>query len=114
MTKTVKSLQKDVDTWIRTYGKRYFDVKTNTLILMEEVGEFARLISRRYGEQSFKKVIPESEVKTRIEEELADIFFVSVCLANQLKIDIEGIMEENIKKKTKRDRYRHQKNEKLD
>ena len=110
---TIKELQTKVDNWIKDYGVRYFDEKTNTLILVEEVGEFARLISRKYGEQSFKKTTDEKEVRAKLKDELSDVIFVCTCLANQMNIDITEIMQANILKKTDRDAERHLKNDKL-
>lgn len=110
---TFNDWQKEVDTWINDIGVRYFDVKTNTILLMEECGEFARYIARVHGEQNFKKPITDREAKDEMESELGDIFFVLTCLANQMDISIERILEENMKKKNKRDRDRHHRNEKL-
>lgn len=105
---TIATWQKTVDTWIKTYGVRYFDVKTNTLLLSEEVGELARLIARRYGEQSFKQNVSESEADRRIADEIGDIYFVLTCIANQLDIDLSTVLDKNIAKKTERDADRHQ------
>ncbi|HKK87708.1 MAG TPA: nucleotide pyrophosphohydrolase [Saprospiraceae bacterium] len=110
---TFNQWQKEVDGWIRDVGVRYFDVKTNTILLMEECGEFARYIARVHGEQSFKKTRSDEEAKMEIQSEMADIFFVLTCLANQMDISIEDILKENIKKKTWRDKDRHQANKKL-
>lgn len=110
---TIKAWQRKVDVWITEFGVRYFDVKTNALLLSEEVGEFSRLIARGYGEQSFKKEISNEEVKIRIAEEMADIIFVTTCLANQLDIDLTHELEKNIEKKTNRDKVRHINNPKL-
>lgn len=110
---TIKLAQEIVDNWIKDYGVRYFDEKTNTLILVEEVGEFASLIARKFGEQSFKKPLTDVEVNNRIKEELADTFFVLVCLANQLDVDLEDALNQSIQKKTKRDKNRHIDNSKL-
>jgi NTP pyrophosphatase (non-canonical NTP hydrolase) len=110
----IKELQDRVDSWIKTYGVRYFDEKTNTLLLVEEVGEFSRLISRKYGEQSFKQEISEKEIAEKIEDEIADIVFVITCLANQMEIDLEKCIIKNINKKTNRDHSRHLTNRKLD
>lgn len=110
---TIAGLQEKVDNWIKNFGVRYFDVKTNALILAEEVGEFSKLIARRYGEQSFKKEISDENIKKKISDELADIIFVSVCLANQMDIDLEQAIEQNFEKKTTRDHMRHKNNEKL-
>ncbi len=105
--------QKKVDNWIKTYGVKYFSETTNTLLLVEEVGEFARLIARKYGEQSFKKNISDEELKEKIADEMSDIFFVLTCLANQMEIDLEKAFEKNLEKKTKRDNKRHINNPKL-
>lgn len=110
---TIKGWQTKVDEWIKEFGVRYFDVKTNALLLSEEVGEFSRLIARSHGEQSFKKNLSEKEVKNRIAEEMADIIFVTTCLANQLEIDLTEELEKNIMKKTNRDNTRHHNNPKL-
>jgi len=105
----IKAAQKIVDDWIKEYGVRYFDELTNTAMLMEEVGEVARIMARRYGEQSEK----ESDKNKDLGEELADVFFVLICLANQTGIDLEEAMLKNLEKKTKRDATRHKENEKL-
>lgn len=97
-----------VDAWIRTVGVRYFNELTNTAILMEEVGELARVMARSYGEQSFK----EGE-SPNLEEEMADVLWVLVCLANQTGVDLESAIEASFCKKTERDRERHRLNEKL-
>jgi len=104
----IKDWQKKVDDWIKTYGVRYFDVKTNTLLLSEELGEVSRLIARRYGEQSFKKETDMNDVDDRIAEELGDMLFVLTCICNQLSIDLEQVVEKNLRKKTSRDASRHQ------
>lgn len=98
-----------VDKWIKKYGVRYFNELTNTAILMEEVGELARIIARKYGEQSFK----ENEDEYQLGEEMADVLFVLICLANQTNTDLEKEFLEKMKKKTKRDKKRHLKNKKL-
>lgn len=108
---TLKEYQKSVDEWIKKYGVRYFDVKTNMILLVEEVGELARFIAREYGEQSFKK--DELHVQKLIENEMGDILFVLTCLANQMQLDWEEIVRENFEKKTKRDTERHFNNPKL-
>jgi len=105
----VKDLQKEVDKWINTIGVRYFNELTNMTILTEEVGEVARIISRKYGEQSFKK----GEEDADLGDELADVLWVLVCLANQTGVDLETAIKKNIEKKTKRDIDRHQNNTKL-
>ena len=109
----INEWQEKVDLWISNYGVRYFDVKTNTILLMEEVGELARLIARIYGEQSFKQAISDLEQKKMLSEELGDIVFVLTCIANQTGIDLETTLAENLKKKTLRDGERHHRNPKL-
>lgn len=106
---TITDAQKIVDEWIKTKGIRYFNELTNTAILMEEVGEVARIMARKYGEQSFKK----SDEAVNLADELADVFFVLICLANQTGIDLTKALEANLEKKTKRDGQRHLNNEKL-
>jgi NTP pyrophosphatase (non-canonical NTP hydrolase) len=106
---TLEKIQKDVDDWIKTYGVRYFNELTNTAILMEEVGEFARIMARRYGDQSSK----ESDLECSLEDEMADILWVLACLANQTGIDLTEAFKKNMEKKTKRDNTRHLENEKL-
>ena len=105
----IKSLQQTVDDWIKEHGVRYFDEMTNTAILMEEVGEVARIMARRYGEQSEK----DSDKNKDLGNELADVLFVLVCLANQTGIDLEEAIRKNFEKKTIRDSERHKNNEKL-
>ncbi|MFT5858601.1 MAG: NTP pyrophosphatase (non-canonical NTP hydrolase) [Flavobacteriaceae bacterium] len=105
----IKTAQKIVDDWINEYGVRYFDELTNMAMLTEEVGEVARIISRRYGEQSEK----ESDKNKDLGDELADVMFVLICLANQTGIDLEEAMKKNLEKKTKRDSTRHKENKKL-
>jgi len=105
----IKEAQKIVDDWINDYGVRYFDEMTNTAMLMEEVGEVARIMARRYGEQSEK----ESDKNKDLGEEIADVMFVLICLANQTGIDLEEAMMKNLEKKTKRDATRHKENPKL-
>lgn len=105
----IKEVQKIVDDWIKEYGVRYFDEMTNTAILMEEVGEVARIMARRYGEQSEK----ESDKNKDLGDEMADVLFVLVCLANQTGVDLEEAVRKNLEKKTKRDHSRHKENEKL-
>ena len=109
----IKEYQQRVDNWIRDNGVRYFDEKTNTLLLMEEVGEFARLVSREFGEQSFKKKDEPGDMKEALADEWADILFVLACLANQTGIDIEEAIDRNFEKKTNRDKDRHKGNNKL-
>ena len=110
---TINDAQKTVDEWINTIGVRYFNELTNTAILMEEVGEVARLMARIYGEQSFKKTEDISDVKAALADEMADVLFVLVCLANQTGIDLTDALKKNLDKKTKRDKTRHLENEKL-
>jgi NTP pyrophosphatase (non-canonical NTP hydrolase) len=106
---TLKEAQQIVDNWIKTNGVRYFNELTNTAILMEEVGEVARIMSRKYGEQSFK----ESDKKVDLGDEMADVLFVLICLANQTGIDLTQALQQNLNKKTNRDKDRHHNNEKL-
>ncbi len=109
MDYTLEECQKLVDDWIRTVGVRYFSELTNTAILMEEVGELARIMARQYGEQSFKK----SEKDLDLGEEMADILFVLMCLANQTGIDLETAFKKSMEKRTHRDKERHSGNPKL-
>ena len=106
---TLQQAQKDVDTWIKTTGVRYFHELTNLGILMEEVGELSRIMVRTYGEQSFK----ESDKNKSLEDEFADVLWVLLCLANQTGIDLTGALEKNFEKKNVRDATRHLDNEKL-
>ncbi len=106
---TIKEAQQKVDRWIKKYGVRYFNELTNMVLLTEEVGELSRIIARRYGEQSFKP----GEEHYNMEDEMADILFVLICLANQTGVDLEKAFEKNLEKKTNRDKYRHNNNEKL-
>ncbi len=106
---TLQELQDCVDRWIKEYGVRYFNELTNMAILTEEVGEVARIIARKYGEQSFK----ESDKNNNLSDEIADVLWVLVCLANQTGIDLTEAMQRNIDKKTKRDALRHRQNEKI-
>ena len=105
----LKEAQQLVDKWITTTGIRYFNELTNTAILMEEVGEVARIMARTYGEQSFKK----SDEDVNLADEMADVLFVLICLANQTGIDLEEAIRKNLDKKTNRDAERHHNNEKL-
>lgn len=109
----MKKQQEQVDQWIQTVGKRYFSELTNLGQLMEETGELSRLIIRKYGEQTWKKDEEPEDVKDKIAEELADIQFVILCLANQMNIDLEYAFEQKLAVKTKRDFQRHQSNPKL-
>ncbi len=106
---TLKETQQTVDQWINEVGVRYFTELTNTAILMEEVGEVARIMARKYGDQSFKK----SDEEIDLADEMADVLFVLICLANQTGIDLEEAFRKNLIKKTKRDVTRHKNNEKL-
>lgn len=106
---SLSDAQNKVDEWIKEYGVRYFDPLTNTAILMEEVGEVARIMARRYGEQSEK----ESDRDKDLGDEMADVLWVLMCLANQCDIDLTAAFVKNIEKKTRRDHSRHRKNPKL-
>ncbi len=106
---TLEEAQKKVDNWIKTIGVRYFNELTNTAILMEEVGEVARIIARKYGEQSFK----DSDKEIDLADEMADVLFVLICLANQTGINLDEALMKNLEKKTNRDKDRHSSNEKL-
>jgi NTP pyrophosphatase (non-canonical NTP hydrolase) len=106
---TIRNAQEIVDEWIKSFGVRYFNELTNTAILMEEVGEVARIMARRYGEQSEK----ESDKGKDLGDELADVLFVLICLANQTGIDLQEALAKNLQKKTNRDNQRHKNNPKL-
>ncbi len=106
---TIEEAQATVDNWIKTTGVRYFNELTNMAMLTEEVGEVARIIARKYGEQSFK----ESDKEKELSDELADVLFVLICLANQTGVDLTAALQKNLDKKTNRDAERHQNNEKL-
>jgi len=106
---TLQEAQQQVDNWIKTYGVRYFGELTNMAILTEEVGELARVVVRTYGEQSFKK----SDEEANLADEMADVLWVLICLANQTGIDLTEAFEKNIQKKTERDNTRHLENDKL-
>ncbi|GAB6904455.1 conserved hypothetical protein [Desulfosarcina cetonica] len=106
---TLRQLQELVDRWIRTYGVRYFSELTNLAVLMEEVGELARLMARTYGDQSFKT----DREHTGLADELADVLFVLVCIANQTGVDLADALSRNLQKKTSRDSQRHLNNPKL-
>lgn len=110
---TINELQERVDQWIQTIGVRYFNEMTNMAILTEEVGELARIMSRTYGEQSFKNDVTEAEKKKMLADEMADVLWVLTCLANQTGVDLNKALEENIIKKTRRDQDRHKNNSKL-
>lgn len=105
---TLEEAQKQVDNWIRTYGVRYFSELTNMAVLTEEVGELARVMARKYGDQSFK-----SGEKDNLDEEIADVFWVLLCIANQTGTDLTQAFARSIEKKTKRDKERHINNPKL-
>jgi NTP pyrophosphatase (non-canonical NTP hydrolase) len=106
---TIQQAQQSVDAWIKTTGVRYFSELTNMAILTEEVGEVARIMARKYGEQSFKK----SEEGKELADELADVLWVLLCIANQTGIDLTEALQKNMDKKSTRDATRHQQNEKL-
>ena len=106
---TVREYQREVDEWIREVGVRYFSELTNLAQLVEEVGEVARIMSRTYGEQSFK----ENENRRELGDELADVFFVLTCIANQTGVDLTEVLRRNFEKKTRRDGKRHADNPKL-
>ncbi len=106
---SIRQAQEQVDEWIKTIGVRYFNELTNMTILTEEVGELARIMSRKYGEQSFKKGAPEPDLG----DELADVLWVLICLANQTGVDLTAAFQKNMEKKTQRDSDRHKNNEKL-
>ncbi len=106
---TIQEAQEQVDHWIKTVGVRYFSELTNMAILTEEVGELARLMARKYGDQSFK----ESDKNRELDDEIADVFWVLVCIANQTGINLTEAFEKNMIKKTSRDKDRHLNNEKL-
>ena len=106
---TIKQAQQRVDEWIKSIGVRYFSELTNLAQLMEEVGEVARIMSRTYGEQSFKR----SDMDAQLSDELADVLFVLICIATQTGVDLSAALEDNLRKKTDRDAMRHQENEKL-
>ena len=105
---TIREAQKMVDDWIKTYGVRYFSELTNMAVLTEEVGELARIMARKYGDQSFKE-----DEKQDLGDEMADVLWVLMCLANQTGVDLTEALKKNIEKKTSRDKNRHVNNEKL-
>ncbi len=109
MDTTLGEAQKRVDEWIKTYGVRYFSELTNMVVLTEEVGELARIVARIYGDQSFKK----TDLKSNLADEMADVLWVLICLANQTGVDLTEAFEKNMQKKTIRDKERHRNNEKL-
>jgi NTP pyrophosphatase (non-canonical NTP hydrolase) len=106
---TIIEAQDSIDQWIKKFGVRYFNELTNMALMTEEVGELARIIARKYGEQSFK----ESDLEKTLEEEMADILFVLICMANQTGINLEEALVRNLEKKTNRDAERHLNNDKL-
>jgi NTP pyrophosphatase (non-canonical NTP hydrolase) len=106
---TIQAAQEKVDNWIKTVGVKYFSELTNLGILMEEVGELSRILVRKYGDQSFKN----KEEEALLSDEMADVLFVLICLANQTGVDLTTALEKNIEKKSLRDATRHQNNEKL-
>jgi phosphoribosyl-ATP pyrophosphohydrolase len=106
---TIQTAQQEVDQWIKTIGVRYFSELTNMAILTEEVGELARIMARKYGDQSFKK----SESSDQLTDELADVLWVLICIANQTGVDLTDAFKKNMEKKTLRDKDRHQANNKL-
>lgn len=107
---TIQEAQKQVDEWIKTYGVRYFSELTNMAILTEEVGELAKLMARTYGDQSFKS----NEKHLSLADEMADVLWVLLCLANQTGVDLSSAFQSNMIKKTQRDKERHKKNSKLE
>jgi len=106
---TISEAQNQIDNWIRSTGVRYFNELTNMAMLTEEVGEVARIIARKYGEQSFKK----SDEEKNLADELADVLFVLICIANQTGVDLTKALKRNLEKKSKRDSTRHRQNKKL-
>jgi len=106
---TIQSAQQEVDQWIKTIGVRYFSELTNMAILTEEVGELARIMARKYGDQSFKK----NESSDQLGDELADVLWVLICIANQTGVDLTNAFKKNMEKKTLRDKDRHHENDKL-
>ena len=106
---TLEEAQQRIDEWIKTYGVRYFSELTNLAVLMEEVGELSRLMARTYGDQSFKK----SDEGRELADEMADVLFVLLCLANQTGVNLTAALERNLDKKTRRDAERHRQNPKL-
>ena len=105
----ISEAQKQVDEWIKTIGVRYFNELTNTAILMEEVGELARIMARKYGEQSFKEI----DKNIDMADEMADVLWILICLANQTGVNLEDAFQKNLEKKTSRDKDRHKNNDKL-
>ena len=109
----IEDAQKKVDDWIKKYGVRYFNELTNMAILTEEVGELARIVSRKYGEQSFKDSEEKLKSNDKMADEMADVLWVLICMANQTGVDLTKALENNIEKKTQRDKTRHINNKKL-
>jgi NTP pyrophosphatase (non-canonical NTP hydrolase) len=109
MQMKIQEAQDKIDIWIKTYGVRYFNELTNMALLTEEVGELARIMARKFGEQSFK----ESDKNKNLDEEIADVLFVLICIANQTGVNLTDALNKNLDKKTQRDATRHHKNEKL-
>lgn len=110
---TIQEAQKAVDQWIKTIGIRYYNELTNTAILTEEVGEVARLMARLYGEQSFKRPEEAKQAPEQLADEMADVLFVLICLANQTGVDLNEALKKNLDKKSIRDAERHRNNKKL-
>lgn len=110
---TLEEAQRQVDQWINTIGVRYYSELTNTVLLMEEVGEVARLMARIYGEQSFKNPDDAVDAPAQLADEMADVLFLILCLANQAGINLTEALQKNLDKKTRRDAARHASNEKL-
>ncbi len=110
---TIKDAQLEVDKWIKTVGVRYYSELTNTAVLMEEVGEMARLMARLYGDQSFKNPQEAESATFELADEMADVLFVLICLANQTGVDLTEALKKSLEKKTKRDAERHASNPKL-
>ncbi len=110
---SIQEAQQTVDHWVKTIGVRYYNELTNTAILMEEVGEVARLMARLYGEQSFKSTEQADSAPADLADEMADVLFVLICLANQTGVDLTDALHKNLEKKTRRDAARHAGNEKL-
>lgn len=110
---TIRAYQLAVDQWIRTFGVRYYTELTNTAILVEEVGEVARLMARLYGDQSFKPGSEPADPVAQLGDEMADVLFVLICLANQTGVDLTAAVQRNLEKKTSRDQERHRGNPKL-
>lgn len=110
---TIQEAQQTVDQWINTIGVRYYHELTNMAVLTEEVGEMARLLARMYGEQSFKRPEDEAAAPENLADEMADVLFVLICLANQTGVDLTKALQKNLDKKTKRDKDRHANNQKL-